>query len=120
MMENLAGKRVLVVEDDYFLADDVTRWLGEAGVVVAGPFGSCREVHQAMAHGRLDAAVLDIGLQGQSVYGLARDLAARGVPFVFYTGYPREVVPSAFAHVSLIKKPIDGKGLVSAVRDLLA
>ena len=118
-MANLFGKRILVVEDEYLLADDVAQWLSSAGVIVAGPFGSSRDVERAIAHGRLDAAVLDIGLQGESVYSLAAALAQRQVPFVFHTGYSANVIPQAFAHVPVVEKPADCKALVSAVQQVM-
>lgn len=99
--------RVLVVEDEYFIADDLAQALAAEGVVVLGPVGDAREALGIVARERIDRAVLDINLHGELVFDVARALKARGVPFVFATGYAGNVVPSALADVPCWEKPFD-------------
>ncbi|WP_330218360.1 response regulator [Methylobacterium sp. WSM2598] len=65
----LAQRRVLVVEDEYFIADDMAQALGRLGAVVVGPAPS-RDAAMALIDGgaRIDAAVLDINLRGETVF----------------------------------------------------
>ena len=55
----------------------------------------------------IDAAVLDINLDGEMVYSVADLLAARGIPFVFVTGYGAESIDGRFAHVPVLQKPVE-------------
>src|SRR3712207_9551920 len=99
--EILRGKRVLVVEDDYFLAEDMRTDLERAGAEVVGPIPRLKQALDLLARGeRLDGTVLDINLAGEMVYPLADALRERGVPFVFATGYEEKNIPSCYADVA--------------------
>src|SRR3712207_954447 len=92
--EPLAGRRVLVVEDEYFIADDIARALRKLGAEVVGPLASRDEALDAFSSGQsIDAAVLDINLRGDAVYPVADALRGRKVPFVFATGYDPATIP---------------------------
>src|SRR5215475_4153960 len=85
---SLLGRRVLVIEDEYFLADDIERTLSAMGARVLGPFGELKEATDLVDRNvAIDAAVVDINLRNEMVFPLARILRARKVPFVFTTGY---------------------------------
>src|SRR5918997_490361 len=87
------------------------------GVRVVGPVGSVDEALALVeAEGRFDGAVLDLNLGNDRAYPVADALLARGVPFVFATGYGREVIPAAYAEVPRCEKPIE----MSALAKLLA
>jgi CheY-like chemotaxis protein len=102
----LKGRRVLIVEDDYFLAYDMKDELARAGAEVIGPIGQVSDALRLVTRGEpLDAAVLDINLGGQMVYCVADALRARNVPFVFTTGYDAEVIPAEYAAVTIYEKP---------------
>jgi CheY-like chemotaxis protein len=59
----------------------------------------------------LDAAILDVNLGGESVYPVADMLHARGIPFVFMTGYGSASIDPRFAMVPVLQKPIEAKAL---------
>jgi CheY-like chemotaxis protein len=102
----LSGRRVLIVEDDYFLAYDLKDELARAGAEVVGPVGRLSDALRLVTMGEpLDAAVLDINIGGQLVYSVADALRARNVPFVFTTGYDAEVIPAEYAEVTRYEKP---------------
>jgi CheY-like chemotaxis protein len=114
--ESLSGQRVLVVEDEYFIAEDVAGALRRAGAEVVGPVPSEAAARGAiMRCGTLDLAVLDINLQGATVFALADMLADLGVPFVFATGYLEESIPERFRHVPRWGKPFDVTALVDSL-----
>lgn len=113
--KRLAGLDVLLVEDDYYLADDTKRVLAAAGANVAGPYARVAESLSRVAEGRVDCGVLDINLGEGPSFLTARALRRRDVPFVFVTGYGREVLPDDFSDVELLEKPVDARVLVDAV-----
>lgn len=115
---DLRGSRVLIVEDAVLLALELEIGLSEAGAEVIGP---AYELEEAMAllDRPIDAAVLDANLNGRSVTPVAEVLAARGVPFVFATGYGEAGgAPSGF-EAPIIRKPYDVTQVASAVAQLL-
>lgn len=109
MLEKLLrGRRVLVVEDDYFLADDIRAEFERAGAEVLGPVGRVKDALDLLKScERLDGAILDINLSGEQVYDVADALSARAVPFVFATGYDAEIIPARYARVTRCEKPIE-------------
>jgi ActR/RegA family two-component response regulator len=104
----LRGCRLLIVEDDYLIAVDLSRSLESRGAEIVGPAGSVEGALRLIeAEGnRLDGAVLDINLRDERVYPVADALAARGVPFVFLTGYDAQVIPDTYAGVPRSEKPV--------------
>ncbi|WP_159713149.1 response regulator [Geminicoccus flavidas] len=103
----LAGRRVLVAEDEYMLADDLRQALEDEGAVVLGPVPHLGDVLALIGqHPQIDAAVLDVNLGGEMVWPAADLLSERGVPFLLTTGYERSSVPSRHAHVTRCEKPI--------------
>jgi DNA-binding LytR/AlgR family response regulator len=112
--ESLRGRCLLVVEDEYLIAADLTASLESLGVEVIGPAASVEEALSLVDNNsdRLDGAVLDINLRNERVYPVADVLAARGVPFVFTTGYDVVAVPTAYACAPRYEKPVDKTQLV--------
>jgi CheY-like chemotaxis protein len=86
-MPRLAGKRVLVVEDEPLVALDIVAELEGAGADVVGSAGTAKEALHIIDNTLLDAALLDANLRGHPVGEIAAALAARNVPFLFVTGY---------------------------------
>lgn len=111
----LAGLAVLVVEDDYYLADDTLRALQAAGARVAGPYARVAESLSRLAGDRIDCGVLDVNLGEGPSFATARALKQRRVPFVFLTGYGRDALPEDFDDVELLEKPVESRALIDAV-----
>ena len=104
----LSGRRVLVVEDEYFLADDIERALKALGARVVGPFGELVDATQIVdGDVAIDAAIVDVNLQDEMVFPLARILRARKIPFLFTTGYDRTSIEAEFQDIPLWEKPLD-------------
>lgn len=108
MVDGLKGRRVLIVEDEYLLAEDLRLTLERFGAEVVGPVPSVGEAMATVAdHPELDGAVLDMNLRGTMVFPVADLLVARGVPFFFTTGYSLSALPDRFASVQRFDKPFD-------------
>lgn len=119
-MTALNGKRILVVEDDYFIASDLKRSLAEHGAEVVGPVGNL-DAGLALARGSgLDGAVLDVNLDGGLSYGIADALHAAAVPHLFLTGYDEWSLPEAHRKTPRMGKPFATEAVVAAVRGLFA
>ncbi|MFL4978991.1 MAG: response regulator [Xanthobacteraceae bacterium] len=95
------------MEDEALVAMVMRDMLIEFGFTVVGPFSRAIEATAAATDESVDAAVLDINLDGEMVYSLAEMLSARGIPFVFVTGYGSESIDGRFAHVPVLQKPIE-------------
>lgn len=116
----LAGRRLLVVEDEYFLADEMAGALAAAGAEIVSWVGDRSEAADMIDSGRpIDAAVLDINLHGEMAYPLADALRMRDIPFVFATGYDRAAILDAYQDVPRWEKPFDADGLVLSLSRLL-
>jgi CheY-like chemotaxis protein len=114
-VQHLQGLAVLVMEDDYYLADDTQRVLEAAGARVAGPYGRVAESLARLQESDIDCGVLDVNLGGGRSFAAARALKQQHVPFVFLTGYGREAIPQDLASVELLEKPVDARRLIDAV-----
>ena len=117
----LNGRRILVVEDEYMIADAMQRGLEDEGAIVLGPAPSVRKALRLIeAEPGIDVAVLDINLGGEKVFPVADALQARGVAFLFTTGYDAADVPEAWRHVLRLEKPIEPRAVARALRDCCA
>lgn len=113
--------RILVVEDEYFIAQEIAEALESAGLTVLGP---CPKVSAALellaAVEACDAAVLDASLRGVSSLPVCEALALRGIPFVVVTGFSVGQLPERMAAAPVLTKPLDPEKLVSVLRGVMA
>ena len=104
----LFGFQVFVVEDELVVSIMLEDMLAEFGCIVAGMAATVDDaMAQIVATPMIDAAILDVNLGGEKVYPVAERLIARGVPFVFCTGYGLGGVANHFAHVPTLAKPYE-------------
>lgn len=104
-MDRLDGARVLIVEDEYYLADDLSRALSDAGATVVGPVATLQEAEQRLGDGAFDCAVVDMNLRGEFAFAVADRLKAGNVPFVVATGYNEGSLPEALKNAPRVEKP---------------
>ena len=114
----LAGKRILLVEDEYYIADDLRRTLNAAGADIVGPFSTVAKAQEALDQGEFDCAVIDLNLHGESGLQLADRLTEQGKSFAIATGYGSGAVPDRYRGVPRIEKPFDPSALLQIVRQL--
>lgn len=117
---SLAGRRILVVEDEYFVAMDASQALAEVGAKVVGP---CRTEQAALHELELsmpDGALLDVHLGPTPSFTLAEALKNRGIPFVFITGFDPGRIPARFAGVDRLSKPISPRKMVETLARVVA
>ena len=111
--EILRGLRILVVEDEYLLADDLSRMLADAGAEVVGPVPSVKEAMRLIeGASTIDGAVLDVNLRGEMVFPVAQSLQELGIPFAFATGYDAWALPDQFSTSPKIDKPLKLDALI--------
>jgi ActR/RegA family two-component response regulator len=115
--EALRGRRVLLVEDDYLVAETMRDALEEMGMQVLGPFGWVEEalVFIEANPGAFDTAVIDINLHGAQSYPIADLLSARKIHFVFTTGYSSGAISERFRAYPRCEKPISRAALAVAL-----
>ncbi|WP_349371908.1 response regulator [Salinarimonas sp.] len=118
MTSAVEGKRVLLLEDEFIVALAAEDMLVELGAVVIGPAATVAE-GLALADAPLDAAVLDVNMNGERSFAVARALRARGVPFVFATGYA-EVDGGEVVDAPIVPKPYTADDLAAALCRVLA
>ena len=111
----LAGVRVLVVEDEYFIADDMVRALRQCGAEPVGPVGSLADAEQLIAAERPDAVILDLNLRGEFAYRLIDQINEQGVPFLIVSGYSAQSVRDEFRDYPSLEKPVSEKKIVAAL-----
>nr|WP_256464295.1 response regulator [Bradyrhizobium sp. 21] len=118
----MRGRRILVIEDDYLLAQVLIDFLEEAGAEIVGPIGWVEEALAAIDNGEInvDAAVLDVNLHGAKSYPIADALAERSVPFVFATGYGSDALDASYLDHPRCEKPFDQSMLVALLNDILS
>lgn len=103
----LQNRRILVVEDDYLIAEDVRFDLEQAGAVVIGPAPSVEKALRLLkGDPAIDAAVLDVNLNGERSFPVAERLAAQAIPFLFATGYSSADIPAEWRHAPIVTKPL--------------
>jgi DNA-binding response OmpR family regulator len=117
----LSGRRIFIVEDEYFLADDIGRACRALGADIAGPVGDLNDALSILHDGSvLDAAVLDVNIRSEMIFPVARELKARNVPFLFTTGYDKVTISPEFHDVPILEKPIDMPAMAQRLAALIA
>ncbi|HXJ02093.1 MAG TPA: response regulator [Micropepsaceae bacterium] len=104
-------RRILIVEDEMLVAMMIEDALVDLGLEVAGTAGTIEEALAAASGDDFDCAILDVHLHGKPVYPVADALAARGVPFIFATGYGQSGLAARYRGRPSLPKPFTGQDL---------
>jgi CheY-like chemotaxis protein len=116
---NLAGLRVLVIEDESMVAMLLQDMLAEIGCEVIGVVSRFNDAVEKAKSLAFDIAVLDINLNGRYTFPIADLLAERGVAFVVATGYGTTSLPESVQRVPILPKPFRQRDLKRALRAAL-
>jgi CheY-like chemotaxis protein len=114
----LAGTTILVVEDEYLIADDLRHDLVEQGAIVLGPVATIDAALAVLDQTRPDLSIVDINLRGDPAFPVADRLVTLGVPYVFATGYDAAAVPERFSTAARHEKPIRSAQLLDTLARL--
>jgi DNA-binding response OmpR family regulator len=109
----LGATRVLIVEDNFLIAQELRAVMRKAGYAVCGTAPTPAAALKLLRDERPDGVLLDVGLGDSDASSVARALAARGVPFVLVTAYEREQLPLALRGRPCLSKPYSAESLVS-------
>ena len=118
-VSRFTGLRILIVEDESLLSLLLEDMLTELGCEVMGAASSVAEAIEAVGKVSVDVAILDIKLGGEKSFPVAEALAARGIPFVFATGYGDGQVDDRWADRHVLQKPFGQEQLAEALTSAL-
>lgn len=116
----LKDRQILIVEDEFIIADDVAAGLQAEGAAVLGPVAKLQGALELLSNHEVDGAILDVNLGGEMVFPLADQLMKLAVPFVFVTGYSCGKMAERFATVPCISKPFKMRDLVDLLNRRMA
>ncbi|HYD44349.1 MAG TPA: response regulator [Phenylobacterium sp.] len=117
---DLAGLKVLVVEDEMMVSMLIEDMLGDLGCQVIGPAARLDEAMALVKDAEIDCAVLDVNLGGQPIFPLADLLREKGRPFAFATGYGDAALRDVDKGVPVLQKPFresDLRRIISQLRE---
>lgn len=115
--------RVMILEDDPFIALDMENVMEDAGYDIIGPFASAPEALKSILveeEDRPDCALLDFYVTGGTTEVVARELDRLGVPYMFLTGNAKDVRACMEEFEPLIRtKPVSVDRIVEDVCGML-
>lgn len=112
--------RVLILEDEFFLADDLARALRGAGARPVGPVSTVRQAQELISREQVDAAILDLNLHGEMAFEFVERLAATKLPCLIISGYAADAVPEALSRVPRLEKPVSPSAVIERLSAELA
>jgi DNA-binding NarL/FixJ family response regulator len=105
--------RVLIVEDEFIIAEEIASIVGGLGHTVVGPAGTIEEAVSIIADVPLDFAIVDANLRGRSSAELGDSLTERQVPYCVCTGYRLDDIRAAFGDIPVVQKPVRERALAA-------
>jgi CheY-like chemotaxis protein len=118
--KTVAGKRVLVVEDELMIRMLLEGMLTDLGHTVAAEAGGIDEAVALAKKGTFDVAILDVNLNGHPVTPVVEILVERGVPFIFASGYGQRGLPEAYRAIPTLLKPFQADALAQAIETAIS
>lgn len=116
----LLGRRVLVIEDEMLVLMALEDMLSDLGCTSLRVAGSVEKALRLIATQTFDLATLDVNLNGERSYPVARALIDAGVPFAFSTGYGEHGVDEGYGNHPVLNKPFSGPQLLRVLSELVA
>lgn len=117
----VAESRILVVEDNYLLAEVVCDFIVDCGMQPVGPASGVETGLVYAREAAIDGAILDVNLDGRFCFPICAALVERNIPFAFLTGYSQlSIIPQAYRSVPLVAKPFDPGELRGVIDGMLS
>jgi CheY-like chemotaxis protein len=113
LAHNLGGKKVLIVEDNFLIAEDLWDVMREAGCGLCGTAPTSAAALALLRKELPDGVLLDVGLRDTDASPVAQELVSRGVPFLLVTAYERHQLPEALRGRPCLSKPYSRETLIS-------
>jgi two-component SAPR family response regulator len=114
----LDGIRVLVVEDEFFIALELETIIRNLGGTVAGPVAHLDAARTLIRQKKINCAILDVKLDGNTSLPLADDLIASGLPVILVSGYDSAQLPNRFADTPKLGKPVSVDELARVLKGI--
>jgi DNA-binding response OmpR family regulator len=111
----LSGRRIVIIEDDYYQAQDCRQLLEAAGARVIAISATIPDLATLLKQGPIDAVLIDINLGHGLSFDFARALKGQGIPFVFLTGYDAAMLPDDLAGSGYLTKPANAARIIAAL-----
>ena len=109
----LHGQHILVAEDTYFIAQELTEALECEGAEVVGPVATVDDARRlTLETAKLDGAVLDVNLRGEMIWPVADILFSRHVRLVFATGFAAGPIKKFYNRCQVVEKPAPAGAVV--------
>jgi len=111
-----AGAKLMIVEDEFLIGEDLAHGPRKEGIGVLGPYNSIACAIEALSGSEpIGAAILDLNIRGRVAFDLAEKLNERNIPFIFYTGYDSVIIPEKFRQIGKVRKPADWQEIKRAL-----
>lgn len=117
---SLGGAQILVVEDEFLLADDLVRALRSAGGESVGPVSTIAQAEELLKSHAVDAAIVDVNLRGVIASEFISRLAAAGLPCLIVSGYGEDALPESLSNIPRLEKPVSAASAIQALEKELA
>lgn len=114
-----ARPRILVVEDEWLIAEDFGDILNRAGFEIVGPANTAAEADELIRTEEFSAALLDVNLGSGTSFSLADKLDAEGIPYAYITGYNNNDLPDHVKAHALLSKPVADDDLPRVVNHMI-
>jgi two-component SAPR family response regulator len=112
----LAGRRILVIEDEFLIAMEVSQMISDLGGEVVGPSSSVAIAEDLLVNSTVDGAVVDVRLGRETTADFVEILRTRGVPLVLTTGYSDDSLPPGLSQIPRLTKPYSKAGFEEIVK----
>ncbi|MDX7950234.1 response regulator [Lichenihabitans sp. Uapishka_5] len=117
---DLHGRRILVAEDEYMIAQEIVDALSDVGATILGPVSRLKDAIRLLTmENRIDGALLDVNLSNEAIWPVVDALQARAVPLVLATGYDTSAIPAAYAGLPRCEKPATGQDLARTLAKVI-
>ncbi len=120
MIPELIGRRILLVEDELLISCLLEDMLEDLGCTLVGPASRVDQALRLVTGEAIDAVILDVSLDQQLSYPVADALVARGIPFLFSTGYDRDRLRDGYRSFAMLQKPFHPSELAKVLMGFFA